>query len=226
MKKMLFAASMLTMVSFPVVAQFSLGVIGGFHKTKGFIRINDSNPMEIGRSEGLSPSIGAIADIDLGKEFSLQPAIVFSDDGFLKGIKNSTKIVTIPLPVIEPQICIVTKHSMNDRLRFTFGAGGYVSENVHPYDVVYFDDKGNIATTLRWRRRPNFGVMANVGVELNKRVFIRADIRRILTSIFTLENTDPNTPKFSFYAAYYKFGLSAGYLFRTGKKAPKPELKS
>ena len=101
-----------------------------------------------------------------------------------------------------------------------------MSQNVHPNDVVYFDDKGNVSTTLWWRRRPNFGVMANAGVELNKRVFIRADIQRVLTSIYTLEIVDANIPKFSFYSAYYKFGVSAGYLFRTGKRAPKPELKS
>ncbi len=192
--------------TFVAPAQISLGPVAGVHSAQ---RHYSAQYAEFTNRQQTDWHAGAIADIGLGKRFSLRPALMHE--------KYGRDFAAVSL------YCTGTyKVPIKNGSYFLGGAGPYLAFDTYKYigPGMY----GNGQTIAQgWLKRIQWGAYTNIGYQFRNGIVIMAYYERILMNMLN-DEVDPSPfKKISMY--YDNFGCSAGYLFKLSKKKPPVEKK-
>jgi hypothetical protein len=162
--------------------------------------------------------LGGVADIQLTNNISLQPAALFTKNGYKYVVADqigdsyeynfNANTVEIPLNVLY-------KIGREDRGRFFIGAGPYMGINVGGKIKAHMLFGGDMKTAIGSDstdniKRFDFGVGVNAGYQLPMGMFIRIHYQQGIANMQPMGNKD-NT------MMNYHYGISVGYTFGSSK---------
>ena len=218
MKKLLLSLLSLMVVTTGAKAQVMFGPeIGGLFSN--YTGKEGGSSLESKAKFGLR--VGGVADISVGDNFSIQPAVMYVKNGYKAS--NPAASVDVSINTLEIPVNVQYKFGKPGGDRFFIGVGPYMGFNLSGHDkVTYYGATNDITIKVGndanndFIKPLDFGLGLNAGYLLSSNLFVRAHYQHGLVNL--QPGGDANNSAFN-----SNYGLSVGYFFggnTKGKKGP------
>ncbi len=169
--------------------------------------------------------VGVVADFELKKNLSLQPSISYVTNGTKFTFGTGTDAVSLDMNVNSIEVPI----NLNYKMKHWFiGAGPYMAFNmsgkgtVSSPDTSYTKSLSFGTDSTNSLRKLDIGLGANVGYQFDNGIFLKVHLQ---TSLLNLAPKNPTVDGVTVTERNTNFGFTAGYYFKTKKRAPESPVK-
>jgi hypothetical protein len=208
MKKIFLLSFAVLFFSFLSQAQFKLGVKAGINDNNQRLNVSEGSVYSGDRLKGFHA--GLVGDIDLGRNFYLQPQLLFTRKGAEHLSSTGASATKVRLNYVEMPVNLVCKFGLPFG-KIVVGTGATYSYAIGGKAIQQGTATKLFSEGSAWNRQ-DLSLNFTAGLEFNNGLFISANSQKGLLDIYKAGNTSVKNKSMS---------LSVGYLIDWKKLARK-----